>query len=371
MKQIFTYLVSMATAAWLVGCDSSGGGLSVEQSSSSAPASSSSGIEKLDYSVATAMNQRLGRGINFGNSWDSRGTSDGSWSNPIQDSWFKMVKDAGFQSIRLPIRWNYSAENEPPFTLQASRVAGVKEDISLAIQNGLPVIINIHHYDELYNAADAEALEHEKTKFCAMWEQISEEFKGFSNDSLVFEVLNEARAKATADVLNELVQCAHTAIRKHNPSRTIMVNPSNWGKFSAMEQLELPSDPNMIISGHYYDPHPFSHQGHNSACGVSWGSKIEIITVTKDLTDYVNLAATRFPGVNGTHIPLNIGEFGASSACDEITDSVRALYTETIARAAEKLNMSWHYWGLTGVQFDAYDKSTETWRPEILKALIP
>lgn len=356
----------------LVACNSSGGGVTNAPVSSAGAESSSSVLSEIDYSAAEAMNQRLGRGINFGNAWDSKGQTDKSWSNPIQDEWFAMVKAAGFQSVRLPVRWNYTAENAPPFTISATRVAGVKEDIGLSLAAGLPVIINMHHYDELY-AATGDEMALQKTKFCAMWEQISYEFKDYPNDSVAFEVLNEAREMATYAVLNELVSCAYTAIRAHNPGRTILVNPGNWGKFEAMEKLELPPDGNMIVSGHYYEPFTFSHQGHSTAypCGANWGSKLEALTVKKDLASFVTLARKKFPGVLGTHIPLNVGEFGGSSKCAETTDSVRSLYTEAIARAAEDNGMSWHYWGLTGVNFDAYNKSTKTWRPEILRALIP
>lgn len=371
-----TAIASSLLALGLASCNSGGGGVTVVDPSSS----SAGGGERpvVDYSKGAAFNAKLGRGVNFGNAWDSKGWGlDEGWNNPIPDEWFPLVKSAGFQSVRLPVRWSYTADTEPPYAVQAERVAGVKEDVSLAINNGLLVIINQHHYEELFDAADAATLEKEKARFCAIWEQISDDFKDYSNDSLAFEVLNEAQGKVTSAVLNELISCAYDAIRAKNPDRTIIINPWMLGKFQAMSTLELPQDGNMIVSGHYYEPFGFSHQGQSSQypCGTTWGSVMEQQKIRTDLESYVALAKERFPGADGGSIPLNIGEFGAASPsdskCPDISNEQRGKYVATITRAAEDLGMSWHVWGMAGVNFDIYDKTTDTWIPEMLKGLIP
>ncbi|MCK9181542.1 MAG: glycoside hydrolase family 5 protein [Fibrobacteraceae bacterium] len=350
-------------------------------SSNNSAATSSSSLELRDYSAGARMNTLLGKGINFGNSWDSgtntadtstvRNYLDDDWNNAIQDEWFQIAKKAGFTSIRLPVRWNQTALNEPPYTLQAERVAGVKEDVRLANSLGMPVIINMHHYLELY-----EYPVQQMPKFCAMWRQIAEEFKDFSNDSLVFEILNESRGYSD-NYLNELIDSAYHIIRASNPGRTIMINPGNWGHFEGMEKIKLPSDAdgNIIISGHYYEPYKYTHQGASAdyACGVVWDStnKEALTSIVSDFKSFVAMAKTNFPGKNGTHIPLNMGEFGASNDCSQITNANRASYISTIVTIANALGISWHYWGFTGVEFDAYDKSGNAWYPEILKALLP
>lgn len=104
--------------------------------------SSSASDENLaDYAPAIRMNKLLGHGINFGNSWDASCSNtliasgdclDNGWNHPIQDEWFQIVKDAGFQSIRIPVRWNQTALNEPHYTIQKARVEGVREDVKIA-----------------------------------------------------------------------------------------------------------------------------------------------------------------------------------------------------------------------------------------------
>ncbi len=53
------------------------------------------------------MNHLLGRGVNFGNAFDA--PSEGEWGVVLQEEYFQAAKDAGFDSIRLPVRWSAHA----------------------------------------------------------------------------------------------------------------------------------------------------------------------------------------------------------------------------------------------------------------------
>ena len=398
-KLLYTFLaISMSLLAQ--GCNEESSSTAPEPNSSESTTLSSAGIvvgssasEDLpNYSRAIAVNKMLGHGINFGNSWESgvditKACKEGqetnwcfiegkvydyldeNWSNPIQDEWFQAVKDAGFQSIRMPVRWNQTALHEPPYTLQAARVEGVKRHVKIANGLGMPVVINQHHFNELYDNP-----EKYMAAFYGIWENIAEEFKDFDNDSLIFEILNESRGKSDA-VLAQMTDSAIKIIRKTNPGRTIMIDPGNWGKFEQMDAFADIKDSNIIIDGHYYEPYSYSHKGHSSECskGELWKSNDQdaILKIASDLKSYVNMAKRIFPGKDGTHIPLNIGEFGASSRCEAEgqDDANRAMYIKAIVQTANQLGYSWHIWGLTGVGFDIYYSSTNEWYPEILKAL--
>ena len=391
MKKLLYSAFALSLTFLMQGCNEESSSTAPEPDSSESTALSSASIdiessetvELPNYSRAIAVNKMLGHGINFGNSWES-GYSitssnfdpdmvydylDGYWSNSIQDEWFQIAKDAGFQSIRMPVRWNQTALHEPPYTLQPERVEGVKRHIKIANGLGMPVIINQHHFNELY--ADPEKY---MPAFYGIWENIAEEFKDFDNDSLIFEVLNESREKSDP-YLAQMTDSAIKIIRKTNPGRTIMIDPGNWGKFEKMDAFADIKDSNIIIDGHYYEPYNYSHQGHNTECEkrVLWKSNDQEATlkIVSDLKGYITMAKKYFPGKNGTHIPLNIGEFGASSRCEAYgqDDANRALYIKAIVQVANQLGYSWHIWGFTGVGFDIYDKSTDEWYPEILKAL--
>src|SRR5512142_2465840 len=61
------------------------------------------------------MNQLLGRGVNLGNALEA--PTEGDWGVVLQDEYFDLVKQAGFASIRLPVRWSAHAQTEKPYTI--------------------------------------------------------------------------------------------------------------------------------------------------------------------------------------------------------------------------------------------------------------
>lgn len=335
----------------------------------------------IDYSKGRAMNKRLGQGINLGNSWESVGKTgsdaDCGWSNCIEDGYFKIVKEAGFKSVRIPVRWNTDAEKSEPYTLDAGRLSGVKEDVSLAIAQGLAVIVNIHHYNEMLSAAanykkNKDGYEKEKARMVGMWKQIAKEFDSFPDSLVVLEIINEPNGIDNVQ-LNDFISASYKVIRENAPGKTIMFESNGFSKFAQIVNLNLPDDGNIIVSGHYYEPYTITHQGHGYDCANSL-RKWSVSTVQNQFRDYVESVASYFPDINGGYVPMNMGEFGVSgqngSSCGNngVSDSLRAIWTDAVIAEAEKYGMSWQYWGFVGVGgFEAYDKWGGKWYPELLQ----
>lgn len=318
-------------------------------------------VTPVDYSKGRAMNKRLGRGINFGNSWDSQGSDDCGWNNCIQDGWFKLAKDAGFNSIRLPVRWDNDASGS---TVNSSRLAGVKADIDLALAQGMVVIVDFHHH-----AISAKYSSGEKDRFVAMWAQVAKELDKYGDDQVVLEILNEPHDMDNKNV-DDLMLSAYEVIRKNAPGKTIMFEGNGYAKFAQISNVKLPADGNIIFSGHYYEPFSFSHQGHGYDCGTKLKSS-DLSKMPSQFKAYTDSALTHYPDVNGGHIPLNMGEFGISGQSGSCggnapSDNERAQWTDAAIKEAENYGMSWHYWGLAGVGgFEAYDKNAGRWFSEL------
>ena len=334
----------------------------------------------VDYSKGRAMNKRLGRGINLGNAWESTGkgaTADCGWNNCIEDSYFKTVKEAGFNSVRIPVRWNQDASTSAPYTLDNGRLSGVKKDVELALAQGLAVIVNFHHYTTLNDAAgdyasNKSAYENEKARFLGMWEQVAKEMNQYPDSLLVLEIFNEPH-DMKQDQVNDIMNSAYEVIRKNALGKTIMFESAGYSKFGQIPKLTLPADGNIIVSGHYYEPYSFTHQGHGYDCHDKLNDAT-IAAISRDFKNYTDSAAMYFPDINGGYIPMNMGEFGVSgqhgSSCGNsgVSDDLRARWTEAAIAAAEKYNMSWQYWGFVGVGgFEAYDKGAAQWYPELLQ----
>ena len=420
--KFFKYLAPITAAFFLASCSSDGGGLTKAEEKE--PTSSGSTTHaKVDYSKGRAMNARLGKGINLGNAWDGNSywgcgtlnqgddfvytingvektialTSsdqmffgnlprerynfgcedklDAGWSNAIKDEYFDLLKQTGFNSVRIPVRWQH---NSDPVThaVNPERLAGVLEDVQLAINAGLAVVVSFHWYHEIMFAANhaktnPDLYEFEKEHFASIWTQVASAFEaaGIPDDMLVYDILNEPTMN-TADRLNDVMMVGYNAIRAVSPGKTIMFEYKQSAKFAEITSLELPQDGNIIYSGHYYEPYGFTHQGHSYACQ---GDAAYAMTAATDFSNYIATIKKLYPDINGGYVPLNMGEFGVSGgdtankkSCKEDTQppsaAAKAKWAKGAISAAEKNGISWHYWGLAGVGgFEAYNKGTNTW----------
>ena len=82
------------------------------------------------------MNQLLGRGVNLGNAFDA--PSEGEWGVVIQEEYFQIIKDAGFNSVRLPVRWSAHALSQPPYTINPEFMKRVDWAVNCACRETCP-----------------------------------------------------------------------------------------------------------------------------------------------------------------------------------------------------------------------------------------
>ena len=194
---LFKHLATISAALILASCNSDGGGLNKAEDNKDNKEGAGLNRAKVDYSLGRAMNQKLGRGINMGNSWESVGSGthpDCGWGNCLKDEDLQIVKAAGFNSVRIPVRWENDVDINN--TIDAGRLAGVKEDIKLANALGMPVVVNFHHHEGMNSAAanaedDPVTYQEELQKFATMWAQVAAGLNDIPDDMIVFEIMNE------------------------------------------------------------------------------------------------------------------------------------------------------------------------------------
>jgi endoglucanase len=305
------------------------------------------------------QNQQLGRAINLGNTLEA--PVEGAWGLRIADEFFPIIAGAGFDAVRIPIRWNAHAAKEPPYTISPSFFERVDHVIEQALEQGLLVVINIHHYEEIMTEPAAH-----RERFLAIWCQIAEHYQAYPPE-LLFELLNEPHNHLSATLWNEMLAETITLIRDTNPVRNLVVGPVWWNNIYSLTQLRLPEDGHLIVTVHYYQPFQFTHQGAEWVSGSSiwlgttWaGESYQRQAVDRDLA-----MAARWGETNQR--PIFLGEFGAYSKAD-LESRVR--WTAHVARQAEALGMSWAYWEFAS-GFGAYNWPARRWRTELLHALIP
>jgi endoglucanase len=304
-------------------------------------------------------NNRIGRAVNLGNALEA--PNEGEWGVTLQEEYFPLIKNAGFTAVRIPIRFSNHAAVEAPYTIDAAFLERVDWAVNNALDQGLVVIVDMHHYLEIFE----KPLEH-KERFLAMWKQIAEHYQDYSPD-LYFELLNEPNGQLTTGLWGQFAAETVEMIRLTNPTRPIIVGPGEWNSAVQLQFFTPPEDANLIITFHYYSPFQFTHQGAEWASGseawmgTKWnGSDTQRLVMRSDF----NRAAMWGKEHNR---PIFLGEFGAYSKAD--MDS-RALWTDSVARTAEELGITWSYWEFCS-GFGVYDSAAGRWNEAILNALIP
>jgi aryl-phospho-beta-D-glucosidase BglC (GH1 family) len=308
--------------------------------------------------TAAEINRSLGRGINLGNALEApKGIS---WGVYLQEEYFTLIKEKGFSSVRIPIRWSDYALPKAPYTIEEKFFAKVDWAIGEALKNGLHVIINFHHYEELFRDPHREW-----GRFLDMWAQVAKRYKDYP-DALVFEILNEPHDRLTAELWNKLLAEVLAVIRKTNPGRAVMVGTAEWGGAGSVMKLVLPADDRLILTVHYYNPFQFTHQGAEWSAGsrawlgTTWdGSYVGKQMIRNELEPVLWYSREH-------NIPVNIGEFGAYSKADMAS---RARWTAYCARLFEELGFSWHYWEFCS-GFGIYDARKKVFHMDLVNALI-
>ena len=335
----------------------------VSPSPTASPAStaaSSTALPTYEWPDAFTLNRRIGRGVNFGDALEA--PSEGEWGIVLQEEYFQKAKDAGFSTIRLPVRWDVHALESAPFTIFPSFFERVDWAVESGLSRGMVVILDFHNFLPFMDCPPCE-----RERFLMLWAQIAEHYQAYS-PNLVFELLNEPTDAVPAAEWNDALASALAVVRASNPQRIVVVGPVRWNGLGALSSLSLPeSDRRLIVTFHYYEPFHFTHQGadwaegSNAWLGTTWtGSAAEQQAVRNDFE-----SVSAWGTAHGR--PILLGEFGAYSKAD--MDS-RARWTASVARQAAEFSFSWAYWEFCS-GFGVYDPAAHRWRDPLLGALVP
>lgn len=303
---------------------------------------------------------RLGRGVNLGNALESP-NYEGEWGMVIEEHFFATIAAAGFDSIRLPIRWETRAAATDPWTIDPTFMARIDELVDLALAADLAIIIDFHHFEDLYSDPAGNT-----PRFLAIWEQIAAHFSAAPRD-VFFELQNEPHGSLTTEVWNEIIPAALAVVRATNPDRMVIVGPGFWNSAWELSNLELPDDPALIGTFHMYEPFQFTHQGaewvsgSDAWLGTTWEGRPED---TEPILQVMDVAAG---WSDQTGIPLLMGEFGSYEKADMES---RVRFTDYVRTQAELRGFAWSYWEF-GAGFGLYDRDADAWRTGLLNALIP
>lgn len=245
-----------------------------------------------------------------------------TWGNPkTTPELIAAVKAKGFNTIRVPVTWFQHVDKENGYKIDEAWLARVKEVVDCCLDNGLYVILNMHHEETYANRPDlGTAYDEIQPFFTSVWKQLATTFAD-CDQHLVFECMNEPRAvgtdhewwgptQAECDTINKLnadiVKVIRSTESPYKDTRLIML-PSYCASSDTtmMTKNIIPEgDDYLAASVHAYTPYGFTM---NSAIEdhseFTEAYKIELEAVME--------------GVRKTFadkdIPVVIGEFSSSN----------------------------------------------------------
>lgn len=296
------------------------------------------------------------RCINIANALEA--PSEGVWGYKVNAPDLARIASGGFDTVRIPIAWNFHARKTHPYTIDAQFFRRIDTVIRQAHSSGLNIIINVHNYAELSKTPSPT---HE-ARLNGMWRQIAERYRHHGSN-LIFEIVNEAYVNHPS-ALNRLNNRVLRTIRQSNPTRTVIVGGANWNSAQGLFGMSLPDDPYIVATAHDYEPFPFTHQGAfwvstpPPPLGVRWGTPSEYDQTFQQ-------AAKISAWSKRTGIPVLIGEFGAYK---EANADDRAKWTKARRQAYDSHNLSWCYFDFA-TSFPAYNPG-QGWITDIYSALM-
>jgi len=213
-------------------------------------------------------NFRIQRGTNVSH-WLSQSEERGEARQlHIQEDDFARLDSLGFDFVRLPIDevqfWDEQGNKLPEaWELMVNA-------INWAEKHHLRTIVDLHiirsHYFNAVNEGNADAntlftSEKAQQDLIDMWYQLSDVLKGYSNDSVAYEFMNEPVAE-DHEQWNQLIAKVHKALREREPQRTLVIGSNMWQSYETIKYLKVPeNDKNIILSFHYYNPMILTHYG--------------------------------------------------------------------------------------------------------------
>ena len=244
--------------------------------------------------TATIASKEMGLGLNLGNTMEAYDASNcesasykwppkiGSnqpsnyetcWGAPVTtQAMIDGMKEAGFNTVRIPVFWGNMMENDGTYTINKDYIARVGEIVDYCRNAGVYTVINIHHFDEFIIRRNS--LEECKVIFNKLWTQIAEYFKDYS-DYVIFEGFNEylggwqfeanGNKKELSDsegyeLTNELNQTFVDAVRSTggNNAQRILIVSGYWTNIdlTTSSQFIVPKDTvenKLMVSVHYVD----------------------------------------------------------------------------------------------------------------------
>lgn len=334
-------------------------------------------ISATDFETATEAVRNMGVGWNLGNTLEANNqqvhdvtqdsywgqqdlSSETCWGNYVtKPALLKMMKDAGFGAIRVPVTWYNHMDKDG--NVDATWMQRVHEVVDYVISQRLYCILNVHHDTgadseswKSWIKADATNYNTHKNRYEKLWQQIAEEFKDY-DQLLLFEGYNEmldaqsswnfAQNDASYTAINQYAQSFVDAVRAtggNNTQRNLIVSTyaAAAGSGSWSTKLQDPLKKMQIPTG---ESNHIIFEVHNYPTLTNNGSVRTINSIKSEIDAWITNLKNHLVSKGA---PVIIGEWGT---CDGNTDydNRRALmlqFADYMVSSMKQSDIATFYW---------------------------
>ena len=338
-----------------------------------------------------------GESMQIGNP-DGSINAETAWGNPVvSKKMIVAVSKAGFNAVRIPIRWQCHITNAKAMSIDKAWVARVKEVVGWCLDNNLKVIINVHHEKWLECRPTCQYKDENCQKLALLWMNIASEFANYDY-RLAFAGTNEVHVKdnwdaPTAENLEVQNACNQIFVdvvratggnnaKRHLIVQTYVCNPLfgiNNGDFIIPKDTEGNGNKYMSVEFHYYQPWDYAGGLKNYFWGDAYKQYGETpVSNENAMTGFFDEVVNTW---SNQGLGIVIGEWGVSDHytskdMDKIHENM-TYYCHFLVTEAKKRGFSTFVWdnnkfGCGQEKFGIFDrfKSMQVKAPWVLEGIF-
>ena len=286
-----------------------------------------------------------------------------AWGNPVvTKKLIKAVKAAGFNAVRIPVRWQCHITNDKAMSIDKAWIERVKEVVNWCLAEDMKVIINTHHEKWLEGRPYFKNKEENCQKLALLWMNIATAFADYDY-RVAFAGTNEVHVRdnwgkpeaENLEVQNAYNQTFIDIVRamggknaqRHLITQTYVCNPDFGidGGYIVPQDAEGNGNTYMSVEFHYYTP--WDYAGH---CDFNyWGEPYKQYGASPSdentMTDFFDKVVATW---SNKGLGIVIGEWGVtdhykSSEIDRIHENM-TYYCKFLTSEAGKRGFSTFVW---------------------------
>ena len=323
--------------------------------------------EGMAQQVPTAKEWNRGVvGWNLGNQFEcsAPGQDGESMLIGMPEGSIKAVRDAGFNAVRIPIRWQCHITNAAAMSIDKAWMTRIKEVVGWCLQNDLKVIINVHHDKWLEGRPTYQYKEENNQKLALLWMNIASEFAQYDY-RVAFAGTNEVHIRdnwGKPETENLAVQNSYNQtfidvvratggnnLKRHLIVQTYVCNPDFGlynGDFIIPTDTEGNGNNYMSVEFHYYTPWDYAGECKFNYWGQPYKDKVEASPSDEQtMTDFFDRVVSTW---SDKGLGIVMGEWGVTDRQKgEQTDLIRenmTYYCRFLVSEAKKRGFSTFVW---------------------------